>query len=290
MGRALIRLGHTQATSACRPCASARNRVAANSRSRAGQAREQPSESAFPSRRLPPRLARNHGEREMPTEEAGVTDRVRVLIVDDHAVVRRGLRMFLEDDPQLEIVGEAADGEEGVRLARETRPDVVLMDLLLPKLGGIEATEKIRQELPDTQVIALTSVLEDASVVGAVKAGAIGYLLKNTEGDELLNAIHAAAEGQVRLSPEASARLVREIRSPQSPETLTERETEVLRLLAEGKANKEIARTLRISEQTVKSHVHSLLAKLGMQSRTQAALYAARIGLVSTEQVGRGPT
>jgi len=163
-----------------------------------------------------------------------VTDRVRVLIVDDHSVVRRGLRMFLEDDPQLEIVGEAADGEEGVRLARETRPDVVLMDLLLPKLDGIGATEKIREELPDTQVIALTSVLEDASVVGAVKAGAIGYLLKNTEADELLSAIHAAAEGEVRLSPEASARLVREIRSPQSPETLTERETEVLRLLGKG--------------------------------------------------------
>src|SRR5256886_799353 len=151
-----------------------------------------------------------------PPEEPGVTHRIRVLIVDDHSVVRRGLRRFLEDDPQLEIVGEASDGEEGVRLARETRPDVVLMDLLLPKLGGIEATEKIRHELPDTQVIALTSVLEDASVVGAVKAGAIGYLLKNTEGDELLNAIHAAAEGQVRLSPEASARLLREVRAPQS--------------------------------------------------------------------------
>jgi two-component system, NarL family, response regulator LiaR len=216
-----------------------------------------------------------------------VTHRVRVLIVDDHSMVRRGLRMYLEDDPQLEVVGEAADGEEGVRLAVETRPDVVLMDLLLPKLDGIGATEKIRQELPDTQVIALTSVLEDASVVGAVKAGAIGYLLKNTEADDLLNAIHAAAEGQVRLSPEASARLVREIRSPQSPEKLTERETEVLRRLAEGKANKEIARELGISEQTVKSHVHSLLAKLGMLSRTQAALFAARIGLVSSEQVGR---
>jgi DNA-binding NarL/FixJ family response regulator len=216
-----------------------------------------------------------------------MAERVRVLIVDDHSVVRRGLRMFLEDDPAIDIIGEAADGEEAVRLATESRPDVVLMDLLLPKVDGITATERIRQALPDTQVIALTSVLEDASVVGAVKAGAIGYLLKNSEADELLSALHAAAEGQVRLSPEASKRLMHEVRAPQSPEVLTERETEVLRLLAKGKANKEIARELKVSEHTVKSHVHSVLAKLGVLSRTQAAMYAARIGLVSFEQVGK---
>ena len=216
-----------------------------------------------------------------------MAERVRVLIVDDHAVVRRGLRMFLEDDPAIDIIGEAADGEEAVRLATESRPDVVLMDLLLPKLDGITATERIRQALPDTQVIALTSVLEDASVVGAVKAGAIGYLLKNAEADELLSALHAAADGQVRLSPEASKRLMHEVRAPQSPEVLTERETEVLRLLAKGKANKEIARELKVSEHTVKSHVHSVLAKLGVLSRTQAAMHAARIGLVSFEQVGK---
>jgi DNA-binding NarL/FixJ family response regulator len=216
-----------------------------------------------------------------------MADGISVLIVDDHSVVRRGLRMFLEDDPTLIIVGEASDGEEAVRLAREMRPDVVLMDLLLPKLDGIAATERIRRELPDTQVVALTSVLEDASVVGAVKAGAIGYLMKNTEGDELINAIHAAAAGQVRLSPEASIRLVREVRSPQSPETLTQRETEVLRLLAEGNSNKQIARALGVTEQTVKTHVHNLLSKLGMLSRTQAALYAARLGLIPMEQVGR---
>src|SRR2546428_1293742 len=150
-----------------------------------------------------------------PPEEPGVTHRIRVLIVDDHSVVRRGLRMFLEDDPRLELVGEAADGEEGVRLARETRPDVVLMDLLLPKLDGIGATEKIRQELPDTQVIALTSVLEDESVVGAVKAGAIGYLLKNTEADDLLCAVLSAADGEGCLAPVASARLIAEVWSPQ---------------------------------------------------------------------------
>ena len=216
-----------------------------------------------------------------------MAERVRVLIVDDHSVVRRGLRMFLEDDPAIDIIGEAGDGEEAVRLATESRPDVVLMDLLLPKLDGIVATERIRRALPDTQVIALTSVLEDASVVGAVKAGAIGYLLKNAEADELLSALHAAADGQVRLSPEASKRLMHEVRAPQSPEVLTERETEVLRLLAKGKANKEIARQLKVSEHTVKSHVHSVLAKLGVLSRTQAAMYAARIGLVSFEQVGK---
>lgn len=212
---------------------------------------------------------------------------VRVLVVDDHAVVRRGLRMFLGDDPEIELVGEAADGEEAVRLAGELLPDVVLMDLLLPKVDGINATELIRRSHPDIQVIALTSVLEDASVIGAVKAGAIGYLLKNTEADDLVAAIHAAAAGQVRLSAEASARLVREIRLPQSPERLTPRETEVLRLIAEGKANKEISRLLGISEQTAKSHVHEILGKLGMLSRTQAAVYATKIGLVPAERLGR---
>jgi DNA-binding NarL/FixJ family response regulator len=137
-------------------------------------------------------------------------------------------------------------------------------------------------------VIALTSVLEDASVVGAVRAGAIGYLLKDTQSDELCRAIKAAAAGRVQLAPEAAARLVREVRAPESPEALTERETEVLRLLAQGQANKEIARSLQIGEQTVKTHVSNILAKLGVQSRTQAALHAARIGLVSSDQLGEG--
>lgn len=211
---------------------------------------------------------------------------IRVLVVDDHSLVRQGLRMFLGGAAGVEIVGEAADGEEAVRLAVDLAPDVVLMDLLLPKLDGIRATEEVRKALPDTQVVALTSVLEDASVVGAVKAGAIGYLLKNTDAAELVEAIHAAAAGKVRLSPEASARLVREIHSPQSREALTPREIDVLRLVAEGKANKEIARDLGITEQTAKSHVHSILGKLGMLSRTQAAVYAARLGLVSVDDLG----
>jgi two-component system, NarL family, response regulator LiaR len=152
----------------------------------------------------------------------------------------------------------------------------------MPGMDGITATAMIRGELPDTEVLALTSVLEDASVVGAVRAGAIGYLLKDTDADALCRAIKAAAAGQVQLTPQAAARLMQVVSSPESPEALTERETEVLRLLAQGKANKEIARSLNISEKTVKVHVSNILSKLGVQSRTQATLYAIRVGLVST--------
>jgi NarL family two-component system response regulator LiaR len=208
---------------------------------------------------------------------------IRIVIVDDHSVVRRGLRMFLSDDPELEIVGEARDGAEAVTQVRDLHPDVVLMDLLMPGMDGITATGIIRSEQPDTEVIALTSVLEDASVVGAVKAGAIGYLLKDTRADELCRAIRAAAAGQVQLSPQAAARLLREVRAPESPEMLTARETDVLRLVAEGKANRQIGADLAIGENTVRTHVSSILAKLGVQSRTQAALYAAQIGLVKLD-------
>ncbi len=214
---------------------------------------------------------------------------VRVLITDDHSVVRQGLRMFLSLDPELEVVGEAANGEEALRMARDLSPDVVLMDLVMPVMDGISATGAIRSELPDVEVIALTSVLEDASVTGAVKAGAIGYLMKDTEAEELGRAIKAAAEGRVYLAPEAAARLMREVRTPESPETLTERETEVLQLLARGKANKQIATSLYVTEKTVKAHVSSILAKLGVQSRTQAALYAVRAGVVSMRELGEEP-
>jgi two-component system, NarL family, response regulator LiaR len=211
---------------------------------------------------------------------------IHVLIVDDHSVVRRGLRMFLEDDPELAIVGEARDGADAVAQAQALKPDVVLMDLLMPVMDGIAATGIIRRELPDTEVIALTSVLEDASVTGAVSAGAIGYLLKDTRSDELCRAIKAAAAGQVQLSPGAAARLLREVRAPDSPEALTPRETDVLRLLAEGKSNKQIGADLGVGENTVRTHVSSILAKLGVQSRTQAALYAAQIGLATLDWAG----
>ena len=210
---------------------------------------------------------------------------IRILLVDDHSVVRKGLRMFLSLDPELEVVGEARDGAEAVRMANELKPDVVLMDLLMPVMDGIQATAAIRRDLPDTEVLALTSVLEDSSVVGAVRAGAIGYILKDTEADELRRAIKAAAAGQVQLAPQAAERLLREVRTPESPEALTERETDVLRLVAKGRANKEIAHELNIGEKTVKSHVSSILAKLNVPSRTQAALYAVRIGLVPPDSV-----
>ena len=212
--------------------------------------------------------------------------KIRTLITDDHKVVRQGLRGFLELDPTLEVVGEASNGEEAVKMAKVLRPDVVLMDLLMPVMDGIEATREIRREVPEVEVVALTSVLEDASVTAAIRAGAIGYLLKTTDADELCDAIRSAASGQVRLVPEAAARLMREVRAPENPEALTERETEVLRLIARGLANREIAGELSIDEATVKSHVHHILSKLNVRSRTQAALYAVRVGLLTFEEIG----
>ena len=214
---------------------------------------------------------------------------IRIVITDDHGVVRQGLRMYLSLDPAFEVVGEASNGREAVELARKLEPDVVLMDLLMPVMDGIEATEAIRKELPEVEVIALTSVLEDTSVTGAVRAGAIGYLLKDTDAEELSRAINAAAEGRVHLAPEAAARLMREVRAPENPDSLTARETEILMLVARGKANKQIASELYLSEKTVKAHVSSVLMKLGVQSRTQAALHAVRTGLVSLEDLGEEP-
>lgn len=208
---------------------------------------------------------------------------IRILLADDHAMVRQGLRLFLALDPELAVVGEAADGAQAVRLAHALQPDVVLMDLLMPVLDGIAATAAIRRELPHVEVIALTSVLEDSAVYGAMRAGAIGYLLKDTQAGDLARAIKAAAAGQVQMSPAVAARLLREVPAPPRPEPLTGRETEVLCQLAQGKSNKEIAAALVIAEKTVRTHVSHILAKLGVASRTQAALHALRTGLVSLD-------
>ncbi|MEQ4205293.1 response regulator transcription factor [Actinopolymorpha sp. B17G11] len=212
---------------------------------------------------------------------------VRLLIAEDHAVVRQGLMMFLKLDNDVEVVGEARNGREAVELAHELRPAVILMDLLMPVMDGISATAAIRRELPDVEVVALTSFLEDHLVTDALRAGAIGYLLKDTDAEGLRRAIRSAAAGQVHLSPAAAARLVREMRVPSTPDPLTRREVEVLILLARGRSNKEVARELSIGQQTVKTYVSSILKKLNVSSRTQAALYAVQSGLVSTYELAQ---
>jgi DNA-binding NarL/FixJ family response regulator len=207
---------------------------------------------------------------------------IRVLLADDHSMVREGLRLFLKRDPELEVIAEATDGAEAVNLTRQIHPDVVLMDILMPGLDGISATAKIRQETPEIEIIVLTTILEHSTVVRAVKAGASGYLLKDIEADDLCRAVKAVTMGQVQLSPQVSACLMREVQFPETHKNLTERETDVLRLLAQGHSNKDIARHLHVVEDTVKSHVRHILSKLGVQSRTQAALYAMRLGWIST--------
>lgn len=209
---------------------------------------------------------------------------IRIVIADDHAVVRQGLRMLLSLDPELDIVGEAANGQQALQAAHELHPDVVLMDLMMPVMDGIEAIGRVRKELPETEVVALTSVLEDTTVIGAIRAGAIGYLLKDSGSDELVRAIKAAVNGQVQLSPQAAAYLMREVRAPEPVDELTDRELDVLRLLAAGLSNKEIAYSLTIGEKTVKTHVSNILSKMNVVSRTQAALHAVRMGLVETPE------
>lgn len=208
---------------------------------------------------------------------------VRVLLVDDHAVVRQGLKLFLSLDPAIEVVGEAANGEEALQEAARLTPDVVVMDLMMPVMDGIAATRALRRAWPGTEVIALTSTLEEHKVNGAIEAGAISYMLKDASSDTLADAIHAAARGEVRLHPEAARRLVRDFRSPEMRESLTPKETTVLQLIARGHSNRDIAAQQGVSEATVKTHVSRLLGKLGLESRTQAALYALRHGLATLD-------
>jgi len=208
---------------------------------------------------------------------------IRVLVVDDHAVVRQGLRTFLELQDDIEVVGEAADGEQALSAVGEFAPDVVLMDLVMPRLDGVSAIERLRSLAPATRVIVLTSFLDEDKVLPAVRAGAAGYLLKDVQPAELVRAIRMADRGEALLHPAVAARVLRELAGDgvraERHELLTARELEVLALLARGLANKVIAFELGCREKTVKTHVGNILGKLGLSDRTQAALYAVREGL-----------
>jgi NarL family two-component system response regulator LiaR len=206
---------------------------------------------------------------------------IRVLVVDDHAVVREGLRAFLELQDGMEVAGEAADGAAGVELAERIRPDVILMDLVMPRLDGLEAMRLVRERIPGARVIVLTSFLDDDKLLPALRAGAAGYLLKNAPPQELARAVRAAHAGEALLDPVVAARLIDALGRDSEPlDRLTPREREVLVLIGRGFPNKLIARELGLSEKTVKTHVGHVLAKLAVTDRTQAAVIATRAGLV----------
>jgi DNA-binding NarL/FixJ family response regulator len=212
---------------------------------------------------------------------------IRIVIADDHSVVRQGVIMALGMDSEMVVVGEAADGSQAIDLVKRERPDVVLMDLLMPVIDGLEATSIIRSEMPDTEVVILTSALDDDSVLGAARAGAIGYLVKDSGSDAIRRAVRRAADKQVDLPPAVTALLVRELRAPSEASPLSPREIEVLTLIGQGYVNREIARRLGVREGTVSAHVTRILFKLELQSRTQAAVHAVRLGLVQPDTLQR---
>jgi DNA-binding NarL/FixJ family response regulator len=214
---------------------------------------------------------------------------ITVLLVDDHAIVRSGLKAYLDTEPGVTVVGEASDGLEALaRIETLGRvrgvPDVVLMDMQMPNLDGVEATGRIKESWPEIDVIAVTSFVEEARIRAALEAGATGYLLKDADASEVVDAIRAAVAGEVRLDPAVAAALALSMRTPPSAvESLTPREREVITLVAEGRTNREIGRRLGVAERTARTHVSNILAKLGLASRTQAAMWAVRQGLVDTE-------
>jgi DNA-binding NarL/FixJ family response regulator len=213
------------------------------------------------------------------TRESHVDDtKIRVLIVDDHAVVRMGLKAFFDLLDDIDVVGEAADGSEGVAVARRLQPDVVLMDLLMPNMDGITAIGRIKAERPETEIVTMTSFIEEEKVTAALEAGASGYVLKDAEAEEVAQAIRAAYHGEMHLDPQVARLLTQRLRTkktePDLAEPLTDREKEVLALLGRGLSNKEIGAELFITERTARTYVSNILGKLGLQSRTQAALWA----------------
>jgi NarL family two-component system response regulator LiaR len=214
-------------------------------------------------------------------------DPIRILVVDDHTVVREGLCALIEEWPEFEVVGQAGDGDQAVQQARILRPDVILMDLVMPRKNGVEAIWEIKGEDPGARILVLTSFSEDKKAFEAVKAGALGYLLKDSSSDEVVQAIRDVYRGELSLQPGLALRVIRELARPSSlppaEQPLTDREVEVLRLVAQGLTNQDIADRLSISERTVRSHVSSFLEKLHLANRTQAALYALREGLASLD-------
>lgn len=218
-----------------------------------------------------------------------MTSSIRVLIVDDHAIVRKGLRALLSTEADIEVIGEAEDGSLAVDQAIKLQPDVVLMDLVMPQMDGIEATRRIAADCPKTRVLVLTSFAADDKVFPAIKAGALGYLLKDSGPEDLVQAIQQVHRGEPSLDPSIARKVLMEIsRPPKKPLTtdpLTEREMEILRLVAQGKSNRDMAEELVITEATARTHVSNILSKLHLASRTQAALYALREGLASLDDV-----
>lgn len=211
--------------------------------------------------------------------------RIRILIADDHAIVREGLRALIETEPGMELVGEAADGAEAVDLYQALEPDVMLLDLVMPREGGLDALSRIRKLDPKARILVLSSFAEDEQVFPAIMAGALGYLLKDTSPQDLLKAIRDVAHGEVTLHPAIARRVIRELHKPAeagpAEEPLTEREVQVLSLVAKGLSNQDIAQRLVISERTVRTHVSNILGKLHLSNRTQAARYALREGLAT---------
>ena len=214
---------------------------------------------------------------------------IRVLIADDHAIVRKGLRALLATEPGIEVVAEAEDGNEAVALVGRAQPDVVLMDLVMPGTDGLEATRSILEAQPKTRILVLTSFDSDDKVFPAIKAGALGYLLKDSGPEELVQAIQQVHLGESSIHPSVARKLLRQLARPDEPasgiEALTDREVEVLCLVAQGQSNRDIAEELTISEATVRTHVSNILGKLELCSRTQAALYALKKGLASLNDV-----
>jgi two-component system, NarL family, response regulator LiaR len=221
-----------------------------------------------------------------------MTQPMSILIVDDHEVVRKGIRAYLETLPDFEVVGEAVSGEEAVTLVGDLIPDIVLLDLIMPGMDGVEATRRIKQISPRTQVVVLTSYHEDIHIFPALKAGAIAYILKDMKMEKLVDVLHRAMQGEVTLHPRVAKRVLQNIRGESDDEQplfaeLTSRETDVLKLIANGLANSQIAEKLFISENTVKGHVSNILSKLHLADRTQVAVYAWQRGLVQREPRNR---